>query len=47
MFLMALGIRWTCGFADYESEGRRGSDINSHFGCIINLFLINFGIYYH
>ena len=34
---MTLGIR---GFADYKSEGRRGTD--SHFGCIINLLLIHF-----
>ena len=42
MFLMVLGIRETFEFADYESRGKRGSDIDSHFGCIINLLLIYF-----
>ena len=37
MFLMALGIRATFGFADYESGERRGLDTDSHFSCIINL----------
>ena len=37
MFLMELSIRGTFGFADYESGGRRGSDIDSHFRCIINI----------
>ena len=46
VFNMALGIRGTFGFADYESEGRRGSDTDSHFGCIIKLLLIYFLIYY-
>ena len=43
---MALGIRGTFGFVDYESGGRRGSDTDSHFGVktlprlwIINKFL--------
>ena len=44
---MELGIRGAFGFANYGSGGRRGSDIDSHFGCIINLLLINFRIYYH
>ena len=47
MFLIVLGIRGTFGFADYESEGRRGSETDSHFGCIINLLLMHFLIYYH
>ena len=42
MFLMALGIWGTFGFADYESGGRRGSDTDLHFGCIINLLFIHF-----
>ena len=42
MFFMALGIRGTFGFADYESGERRGLDTDSHFGCIINLLLIHF-----
>ena len=42
MFLEALGIPGTFGSADYESGGRRGSDTDSHFGCIINLLLIHF-----
>ena len=37
MFLMALGIRGTFGFNDYESGGRRGLDTDSHFGCSVNL----------
>ena len=42
IFFMALGIRETFGFTDYESGGRRRSDTDSHFGCIINLLsLIN------
>ena len=41
MFLMALGIRGTFGFADYESGEREGSDTDSHFGCIIINFIIN------
>ena len=36
-FFVALGIPGTFGFADYEFEGRRGSDTYSYFGCIINL----------
>ena len=42
MFLMALGIPGTFGFADYESGGGggRGSDTGSHFDCIIDLLLI-------
>ena len=47
MALMALGIRESFGFADYESGGRRGSEVDSHFGCIINLLLIHFRIYFH
>ena len=47
MFLMVLNIRGTCGFADYKSGGRRGSNTDSHFGCIVNLLLIHFLIYYH
>ena len=47
MFLMALGIQWTFGFVDYEFEERRGSDKDSHFGCIIYLLLIHFLIYYN
>ena len=47
MFLVALGIPGTFGFADYESKGRRASDTDSHFGCIINLLFIHFLIYYH
>ena len=42
MFLMALGIPGTFGFADYESGGRWGSDTDLHFRCIINLLLIHF-----
>ena len=42
MFLMALGIRETFGYADCKSGGRRGSDTVSHFGYIIKLLLINF-----
>ena len=42
MFFMALGIQGTFGLADYESGGRRGSDTDLHFGCIIDLLLINF-----
>ena len=42
MFLMALGIPGTFGFADYEFGARRGSDRDSHFVCIINLLLIYF-----
>ena len=38
MFLMALGIRGTFGFADYELGGGGGLDADSHFG---------FWIYYH
>ena len=38
MFLMALGIRGTFGFADYEFGGRRVSDTDSHFGCIIVIY---------
>ena len=37
MFSMALVIRETFGFADYESGGRRGSDTDLNFGFIINL----------
>ena len=44
---MELGIRGAFGFANYESGGRRGSDTDSHFGCIINLLLIHFRINYH
>ena len=47
MFLMALGIQGTFGFTDYEFGRRRGSNTDSHFGCIINLLLIHFQIYYH
>ena len=47
MLLMALGIPGTLGFADYESGGRQGSDTDSHFGCIINLLLTHFWLYYH
>ena len=43
---MELGIRRASGFADYESGGRRGSDKNSHFYCIINLLLTHFWIYF-
>ena len=43
MFLMALGIRGTFGFADYESGRRRDSDTDSHFGCIL---LVGLLIYY-
>ena len=39
---MELGIQGALGFADYESGGRRGSDTDSHFVCIINLLLIHF-----
>ena len=39
---MALYITGTFGFADYESGGKRGSDTDSHLGCIINLLLIHF-----
>ena len=46
MFLMALGIRGAFKFADYESEGRWGSDTDSHFGCIINLLLYIFEFYH-
>ena len=35
------------GFTDYESGRRWGPDTDSHFGCNINLLLINFWIYYH
>ena len=42
MFLIALGIPGTFGFADHESGGRPGSDTHSHFGSIINLLLIHF-----
>ena len=44
---MALGIRGTFRLADYKFEGRRGSDADSHFGCIVSLLLIDFWIYYH
>ena len=37
MFLMALGIRGTFSFADYESGEKHSSDIDLHFGYIINL----------
>ena len=37
MFLMPLGIRGTFESADYESGG----------GCINNLLLIHFWVYYH
>ena len=47
MFFTALGIRGTFGFANYESGGRRGSDTDSHFGCIIHLLLIHFRSYYY
>ena len=47
MFLMALGIRGTFGFSDYEFGARWGSDTDSHFVFIINLLLIHFLIYYH
>ena len=44
MFLMTLGIRGTFRFADYKSGGRRGSDKDSHFGCIIDLlFTLRWG----
>ena len=36
---------WIFGFADYESGERRGSDADSHFGCMINLLFILFWIY--
>ena len=39
---MALDIQGTFGFAEYESEGRRGSDTDSHFAYIINSLLIHF-----
>ena len=39
---MKLGIRKAFGFTDYESRGKRGSDKDSHFSCIINLLLIHF-----
>ena len=42
MFLMALGIAGTCGFADYESRRRRASVADSHFASIINLLFIHF-----
>ena len=42
MFLMAFGIQGIFGYADYESGGRRGSETDSHFGCITNLLLIHF-----
>ena len=44
---MALSIPGTFGCADYESGGGGGSDTDLHFGCIINLLLINFWIYNH
>ena len=47
MFLMDLCTRGPFEFADYESEGKRGSDTDSHFGCIINSLLIHFWIYYY
>ena len=47
MFLMELGIQGTFGFVDYESRERWGSDTDSRSGCIINLLLIHFWIYYH
>ena len=31
---MELGIRRAFRFADDESRGKRGSDTDSHFGCI-------------
>ena len=37
---MELGIRGALGFADSESGGKRDSNTDSHFGCIINLLLI-------
>ena len=42
MYYMALGIRGTFRFADYESERRRGSDTDSYFDCIIDLLLMHF-----
>ena len=44
---MELCIREAFGFADYEYERKRGSDTDSHFGCIINLLFIHLWIYYH
>ena len=41
---MTLGIRKTFEFADYESGG---GGVQKHFGCITNLLLIHFWIYYH
>ena len=37
---MELGIPETFGFADYESRGRRDSETDLQFDCIINLLLI-------
>ena len=46
MFLIALGIPGTFGFADYKSRGRRGSVSDPHFGCIINLLsFININLF--
>ena len=42
MFLMALGIRGTFGFADCESGEKRGSDTDSNFGCMYIIFFERF-----
>ena len=44
---MKLDIRGSLGFADYESGRRRDPDTDSHFGCIIDLLIIHFRIYYY
>ena len=38
---MELGIRGAFEFADNDSGGRRGSDTDSQFRCIINSLLMH------